>query len=241
MAAAQYKVFAKAGPVGTGVTNSNYVGVHGIAKSKSPNHPTVIANELVCSRLALALLLPVPPGFLIKHDDGEIQFASLDFNLAGQSLPPANGAAIVASHPQLAWGIILFDMWVLNDDRHRGNISFDTSTKSVQIFDHSHTLFAKPNWQGLSALPAIGVPGRHCLAAEVTTTDGLDEWQANISAMPERYVRGVIEDVAGADYGVDAATTGAMASFMIARQTQLSTLARAHHGVFPKMHPAAWS
>jgi hypothetical protein len=241
VAATHYKVYAKAGPVGAGVTGSNYVGVHGIAKSKSPQYPTLIANELVCSRLATALLLPVPPGFLIKHSDGEVQFASLDFNLAGQSLPPANAGLVVAQRPRLSWGIILFDMWILNGDRHNGNISFDVTTSAVQIFDHSHALFAKGNVQALAAVPAVGQPGNHCLAAQIATLDGMDEWHANILALPERYVRGVVLDVAGSDIGVDDATAQAMANFLIDRRTQLVAIARAHVGFFPKVPAAAWN
>jgi hypothetical protein len=106
------------------------------AKKATPGQPYIVANELVCGRIAGVLLLPCPPGALMQKD-ADTYFFSLDFNIAGQALPPASASEIVAKFPRLAWGIIVFDVFVMNSDRHPGNIAYDTSTDQVQIFDHS--------------------------------------------------------------------------------------------------------
>lgn len=235
--ATHYKVAAKGGPVGKGVTGSVFVSVHGIAKSGSTQYPTLVANELVCSRLASALLLPVPPGFLIKLEN-VLNFVSLDFNLAGQSLPPADGSAVVQAFPELSWGIILFDMWVLNGDRHNGNLSYDTVANKVQLFDHSHALFAHGNFQNVATATAIG---GHCLAAEMTSLDGLKEWHSHILALPERFVRSVVGDVAADEFGVTTAGAQECADFLIARRVNLINIAKANAGTFPKVPAAKWS
>jgi hypothetical protein len=49
------------------------------------------------------MMLPIPPSFLIEKE-GKPHHVSLNFNLAGQSLPPVDAAAMVSAHPKLAVG-----------------------------------------------------------------------------------------------------------------------------------------
>src|SRR5258708_35918019 len=109
----------------------------GIAKKSKANEPHIVGNELVCNMLGRMLLLPCPPGALLENN-GEVYFCSLDFNMAGQALPPAPAAIIVSEAPELSWGVTLFDILVMNPDRHPQNISYNLQTKDVTIFDHSH-------------------------------------------------------------------------------------------------------
>src|SRR5262249_23482686 len=137
MPATRYKIWQIGAAVGDGATHSFHVGVAGIAKGASVDLPYVVANELLCNLLARSIFLPTPPGFIIEHNN-QPHYVSLNFNLAGHDLPPADAAALVANHPRLACGIVLFDMWVVNDDRHGRNIVFDTASNKVEVFDHSH-------------------------------------------------------------------------------------------------------
>jgi hypothetical protein len=215
------------------------VNVHGVAKPNTAKHPYVVANELVCSRLASILLLPIPPGFLVSLE-GASHFASLDFNLSGASLPPADPVVLAAAFPKLCWGILLFDMWVLNGDRHRKNLAFDTTADKVQIFDHSHALLARGN------LPPF--VGQHaltpncCLGPEVTTLDGLAEWHGHIMDIPDRFIRTVVSDVAGPEFNVTAAQASECADFLLARRPTLIDIAKAHAATrFLKVPKAAWN
>jgi hypothetical protein len=101
-----YKVWAKGPRTGIGVTDSLHIGIAGVAKAASPGLPFSVANELICGHLARAILLPVPPGFIIE-DGGIPHHVSLNFNLAGHNLPPADAAAVVANHSRLATGILV--------------------------------------------------------------------------------------------------------------------------------------
>src|SRR4051812_26518567 len=123
MPATSYKVWAWGTPVGVGATNACFVGIAGVAKRSTPVDPLIVTNEVVCNALARLLLLPCPPGATLDKS-GETYFFSLDFNLAGQALPPVDAAAIVANHPRLSWGIILFDSLIMNHDRHAQNIAY---------------------------------------------------------------------------------------------------------------------
>ena len=111
-----------------GATGACYVGVAGVAKKATNAEPYIVANEVFCNAIARNLLLPCPPGATLDKG-GEPYFFSLDFNLAGQALPPVVPSAIVAAFPRLSWGIILFDMLIMNGDRHAQNIAHDTSTQ----------------------------------------------------------------------------------------------------------------
>ena len=144
MPVTNYKVWAWGAPVGVGVTVANHVGIAGVAKKATPTDPFLIANEVICNSLARMLLLPCPPGAMLDKG-GEPYFFSLNFNLAGMALPPADAVTVVTSFPRLSWGIILFDTLVMNPDRHGLNIAHDTSTNKVQIFDHGHAFLHAGN------------------------------------------------------------------------------------------------
>jgi hypothetical protein len=237
VAVSAYKIWATGPAVGIGATAPMHVGIAGIAKTNAP-HATVVANELVCNQLATALLLPTPPGFLIQHG-GAPYYVSLNFNLAGHNLPPADPAALVAAHPELAWGITLFDAWVLNDDRHAQNIAFDTATNHVQIFDHSHALFAKRAQMPANAA-ALGF-GNQCLAPRLTTVAGLLKWHARFVALPEFFVRTVVENVAEPQFNVTAADAAFCADWLIDRRARLKDLVLANRGNFPAVSAAEWN
>ena len=105
--------------------------------------PYCIPNELICGELARFLRLPVPPVGVVSQSAGTPLFASRDFNLTGNSLPPVDVAACVQQLPRLSAGLLLFDIWVANCDRHAENFSVDflATPPVMNIFDHSHALF----------------------------------------------------------------------------------------------------
>lgn len=239
VAVSAYKIWAVGPKVGNSATAPIHVGVAGIAKSNAVGPPTTVSNELVCSRLASALLLPTPPGFLIQHN-GSPHFVSLNFNLAGHTLPPANGASVVAAHAELSWGIVLFDMWILNGDRHSQNVAHDSTTNAVQIFDHSHALFARGRQQMIdnAALPGIG---GHCIAPHLSSLFGLDGWYARINALPDFFVRTCVHDVADPHFGVTKDEATYCVDWLLERRKKLKDIVFSNRNVFPKIPEAAWS
>jgi hypothetical protein len=185
MPASKYKVFGVGLPVGEGASNSFHVGVAAIGKKAEANQPNVVINELFCSTLARHLFLPCPPGILLENN-GETYFCSLNFNLAGQSLPPAPVADVVALFPETSWGITLFDVLVMNPDRHGRNLSFNRQTKDIQIFDHSHAFLQSngtPDRVMIDLKDQLAVGG-HCVKAELNTWTGFDVWTARIKDVP---------------------------------------------------------
>ena len=107
---------------------------------------------------------------------GERYFFSLDFNLAGAALPPIRPVEVCATIADLAWGIILFDVLVMNGDRHRENISYDKPSGRTAIFDHSHAFLGTHgdiNTRLSSGKDTLQI-GNHCLAAVVESESAVE-------------------------------------------------------------------
>ncbi len=232
MAATQYKIWQMGGAVGHGVMGSQHIGVAGVAKPAVPNNPFALANEIVCGELGRVLRLPIPPGFIVE-DNGTRYHVSLNFNLAGQDLPPADAAALVQAQPDLACGIILFDTWVVNRDRHRRNLAFDTSTGRVSLFDHSHAFLSGSAGRAhlVGNHDKLGIGG-HCLAREVTALTHMPRWSERISAIPEYYIREVVQDAR--DLGLPNGDADFCIDFLLERRGRLLDLVQQERATFPK-------
>lgn len=233
--ATEYKIWAFGDYVGEGATQSVHVGIAAVAKCATNDSPLIVANELICNHLARAILLPCPPGFVIRKEE-KPYFVSLDFNLAGQSLPPVDAAKIIEKYEELAWGIILFDIWVVNPDRHKKNISFNTLSGKIQIYDHSHAFMGAskdPKQQIETNKDSLGI-GRHCLAREVTCIDFAKKWADKIQAVPEFYIREVL--ASAKEVNLPDEVENFCVDNLLKRRKNLLTLIENNKGTFPKLH-----
>lgn len=237
----RYKVKSWGNRVGRGATNPVHVFVAGVAKTASEQNPNAVGNELLCNTLAHAVRLPAPPGFLIDDEDGEPYFATLNFLLTGEDLPPADAAALVAAHPSLAWGIVLFDVWVVNGDRHRQNIAYDQDTGRVLIFDHSHAFLRGTDGRQVLERQEeeLGI-SNHCLAGEICSLNGFDDWVERIEGIPEFLICETMGDIGElSDLGeedVDWCT-----SYLLKRRARLHEIVMQHsEQAFPKLELDLW-
>ena len=236
MPATQYKIWAVGGPVGVGATHSLHVGIAGIAKAASADLPYVVANELLCSLLARSILLPGPPGFIIEHN-ARSHYVSLNFLLAGEDLPPADTEALVAAHPTIASAIVLFDIWIVNDDRHASNIAFDVDSNRIHVFDHSHAFFADGPNRLTAVTNNLGI-GDHCLASRLPSIDGMLEWNERIRQVPEFFIRECVQ--AASEVGLPADQVEFCSTFLLERRRRLMQLVYDHRTSFPLVDAGAW-
>lgn len=204
MPATHYKIADWGDPVGSGVSGAQFINVTGVAKTNvagNPPHvdpePHIVANEYICARLATAVGLPVPPGFLVKKG-AEPWFVSLDFNLGGAALPPILPNVLLARNPSLCAGIVLFDTWILNPDRHTSNLAHDTTTDAVNIFDHSRALMPKDFPQRQFALMSENTTcfehGTHCLRSVLIDATTFPYWHKRILDVPEHQITDALND-----------------------------------------------
>lgn len=205
-----------------------------IAKKSTPASPFIVGNELFCSMIARVALLPCPPGALLENE-GETYFCSLDFNTAGAALPPIIPPNLVAAQPELSWGVLLFDVLVMNSDRHAMNISHNTATGAVTIFDHSHAFMtpAADVDQRLAQTAGHLAIGGHCLAGAITTWQGFDMWVARLRAIPDYYLEGAIDAACSA--GLPPAKKAAIVTHMKQRRDHLPDIVTNNAGSFPNL------
>jgi hypothetical protein len=232
MPATNYRIWGWGAPVNTGTSGAMRIGVSGIAKPASPEHPMELVNEIICGDLGRALRLPIPPGIIVtKESDHVRHHVSLDFSQAGEALPPADPTAIATDFPDLACGVILFDLWIANGDRHEKNLSYDTSAKAIQLFDHGRALFCgKTGRKRLEALDDRDIINGHCLTGEIRTLDGFENWNEKIRSLPKFYISETVADAVKLGLPQDDAEF--CTDFLLARRSRLMKLLRKYKGEF---------
>lgn len=240
MLATRFKVWGWGGAVGQGAMASVRVGVAGVAKKANAGLPYVVASELLCANLARHILLPVPPSFVIQNDDGIPYHVSLNFALAGENLPPADAPAIAAALPSLAWGTVIFDIWVGNSDRHNGNLAFDSAKSALMLFDHSHAFIGGANVNAwlVGNAGQLGIGG-HCLAPLVSDVQLISSWIERINAIPEFYIRGLLEECV--TVGLPDAEVNGCLQHLLTRRQHLLALIKAHPANFPAVPANQWN
>ena len=166
---------------------------------------------------------------------GEAYFFSLNFNLAGQSLPPIQPGTVVAQHPRLSWLIIAFDALVMNEDRHPQNIAHDTPSNRVQIFDHSHALLGSGNDIDGRLSQAKGKLsiGGHCLAKEIATEDGKKLACDRIASLPDYLIEGLVDHACS--LGIPTAKKPLFVDYVKERRNNLEALLDQNKASFPKL------
>lgn len=194
MEAGYYSISTVGAALLPGVSRAVEVQLMGVAKTDAVEHYTLV-NEYTAGRLAQALGLPVPPGTIAFTNNGEKMWVSLRFTAGPSSLPPVDPMELAADHPNLAAGIVAFDCWVGNWDRHAGNIAYVREVSGVSIFDHGRCLLRLPSGEGeasiASAMDDPLVHPSHALLQHIVDRGRLQRWAERIrSIAPE-----LIEDV----------------------------------------------
>jgi hypothetical protein len=154
-----YRLISLDRQMGMGVAGAMEITISAVAKSNGPNAPYCVPNELICAELGRFLRLPIPPCGIVSRRQAAHppMFASMDFNLTGNSLPPIDTQKCLSELPKECAGLLLFDILVGNCDRHRGNLAVDFSTRPprMSIFDHSHALFGYEGGEGENRLKVL--------------------------------------------------------------------------------------
>jgi hypothetical protein len=211
-------------------------------------HPYTVANEYICAELGHTLRLPIPPSGFVRengHAD-EVWFASLNFTVDEEQPPPMFPDQFVAVAPNIASGIVLFDILIANSDRHSGNLSADLTRQPplVTVFDHSHALFGSVANQGQTRLNLIGdtlgITGlpptggsRHCLLDHIQSDNDLGEWLHRIEQLPDYFIDDVCAQVEG--IGVTKEETNAVQHFLKHRRDTLRALIKRNYSAFPRI------
>lgn len=118
------------------------VRIGAFARRNTPDRPHGVVNDYVASALGMAIGLPVPPGLLVQVGNTGYGYVSMQFGVKGDALPPVIFPQFAAERTWEAWGVIAFDQWVYNTDRHNGNLAHLPQV-GVSVFDHDLALLAR--------------------------------------------------------------------------------------------------
>src|SRR5579863_7688920 len=234
-----YRVISFDKQLHTGATDTWQVTVSAVAKCNSPAVPYYLPNEHLCGELGRFLRLPIPPCALLLAPDRDVTqwFASLDFNYAGNALPPVVPERVVQHLPDLSTGLVLFDALIGNCDRHPGNLAVDVLTRPTRlfIFDHSHALFgympsgAEQRLEGLRDRLAISAGSRtggnpHCLLRVLSEDTYFDKWMVRIQQLPDYLIDELCEDAVS--LGASTAEANSASNFLKHRRDAMRDIIR---------------
>ncbi len=239
MSITDYMIWSPGARVSGGVTGARILGISSVAKPESDQYPHLIINELICNFFARAIMLPVPPGFVVAHHQDRY-FACLQFGLAGEDLPPVIPTDVVRTNPWLSAGIILFDSWIMNRDRHNRNLALNTTNGKLQIFDHSHALLADTtdisSWLDQNK-DQICIEN-HCLVGAIDTPEHFSDWAQRIDSVPDFYIRETVLAAAGTTLGNSEANL--IANHLVERKSKMLGFIANNQTLFTKISDDSW-
>jgi hypothetical protein len=245
MAALQYRLISFDRQMGVGVAGSMQATISAVAKCNSPAVPYCVPNELICAAIGRFIGLPIPPCGLIHAPTAAVTtwFASLDFNLAGDSLPPVDPVRCFNELPRLSAGLLLFDVLIGNCDRHRGNFAVDFSVQPprMSVFDHGHALFGYEAGKAADRLRdlrcRLSITGgaytkghRHCLLDIIKTDDDFGDWISRIRSIPDFLVADLCQDAVG--IGATEAESQLASDFLKYRRDNMRDIISNHQSEF---------
>jgi hypothetical protein len=208
--------------------------------------PFLVPNEMIAGCIAQFLRLPIPPFAVTSWERGIYFFSSLDFNFDSEQLPPVIADICWKHLPKLCTGVVLFDIFIANEDRHDKNLVVDNQAKpkAMRIWDHDHALLGGggklrgsqrlqklASRLGCTAGTKTGKgSNRHCLIDAIETVEHFGDWIARISAVPDWFIDDVCRSAK--PYGLTAAEARNVAKFLKQRRNGFPELLNEHQREF---------
>ncbi|WP_155945621.1 hypothetical protein [Micromonospora sp. CNB394] len=205
-------------------TSVSAVRVAAYARRNTPQRRFAVVNDYVASTLGTAAGLPVPPGTLLRVGQGELGYLSLGFSDKGDRPPPVIPPVFAHERPWDATGIIAFDQWILNNDRHDANLAY-LPNSGVAVFDHDMALICNPPSGDACGSLETGLEQTvkdHILARHLTTAEYFPEWCDRIKSVGKREIRRVVSTCQDANL-IDRNVRDKLIDFLEHRQTRIQS------------------
>ena len=200
------------------------VRVRAIAKDELKEAPYEFGNEFICQELCRIVGLPICRNEDATRDDNRCRIGFWSSFLAPEQLPPeVDARAVAQADMKRASGILLFDLWVRNMDRHTRNLAFNEDTKEVVLFDHGECPFraVDPLLDFKDNVDSFSV-ANHCLLEEITTFEHFPYWSNRIASVPANMIREILRE--STSYGIPTEWIETGLWFLVRRQARLNQL-----------------
>lgn len=228
------KILTKDGLAADGANDCWWGTARVLIKPNQIDHPWLVAIEYVCARLAATIGIPVPPGELGElPPDNDVAWVGAVIEYEGGQLAPADPQVIAVQAPDLAAGIFVFDVWILNDDRPDHNLIYHDDL-GLWAIDHEKALagpqmghpgeLTKIRDSPLVADPTQGVQ-EHAFKSCRLDANRLSSWGQRILYVPQSAVKRLVS--AGRTAGLyDKYQADEIADFLLHRQQNIHRLVR---------------
>jgi hypothetical protein len=142
------------GPVsgGKGFAQWGLMRVHLKQQSSDPDDCYELFNEAVATELARISGLPVMDQFFVVH---ESELYSVTPRIDDHGHPPLLDAQLLNklhSNPRISHGMILFDLWIANNDRRAANIQYGQVSGELYFIDFGNALLYRAQRKGIARL-----------------------------------------------------------------------------------------
>lgn len=220
-----YEVDFSGPPVGIGSTGARRCTIGAIAKFNQRGSTYCVANEFVASRLGIMLGLPIPHGVMVKDEEGRFSYLSLRVTGQDEAPPPVIPADLARDHPDLVAGIIVFDHWIANHDRHEENMAYVPGVWPPFFFDHANALLggSDSTFRGLRRLETAGLNGldNFCLEPFINDTSRFEPWITQIEGLSEVAIKTICQEASQSGLSVE--ESDALVAFLLRRRRTLRT------------------
>ncbi len=113
-------------------------------KWTNDDRPYCVANEFICAELAHQIGLPIPPFAITQSNQFPAVpiFSTVDINFDGRDFSPVEPEYCVKHLEDLCAGVLVFDVFIANSDRHDENIvvNDDLTPTELYLYDHDVAL-----------------------------------------------------------------------------------------------------
>lgn len=192
-------------------------------KQNTPDHRWLIANEYLSSRLATMIGLPTPPGDLGQDYARQPLWITTLVEYDGEPPAPEETPILAAREPDLAAGLLVFDVWVLNVDRHESNVCSHPKL-GMWAIDHDQAFAYTKTGNGGSLAECQSEPLRwHLFRNSGLDPSLLHIWGQRVRNVPPSAIKRLVSD--GSRRGLyPASLNSELTQFILHRQTQIHRL-----------------
>jgi len=226
-----------------GINEGWWVEHRSYGRENSDESPYLLSNEWICSNIGRLLGLPIPP-FALMRRHGKGMFVSWMYGSGSVTPDDVLPDVCFQQMPEVCTGILLFDVFVANPDRHRGNLKVDDPHRPtrVEVIDHDRSMFGSSPGQGAARLERLwdrlGTSGgsqtaetENCLMEVASSSDYFETWLQKIMTIPDWFLDDVCEEAMGIPATRDEVDVAK--AFLKDRKRRLRELLKGHKNQFP--------
>lgn len=209
--------------VDAGDSAPRYCTLGGVAKMNTPERPFLVVNEYVCAELGRLMGLPAVPGVVVSGRGGETGFVSLRFGPKDERPPPALIGEFVSREPMLAAGVVVFDCWIANQDRHDENMAYTKRSRSLHLYDHDRALLGTRGVDRLTEVREQHLLAHHWVARELRTGEHFRLWSGVVARIGEMAIGLALKELLSGGL-VDQSQAAAATEFLHHRASRIPAM-----------------